>query len=73
MQKHGGVYDPCTTEITDVKIYPWLMVTSSLLFFSFVLGIGTRMSCPNYEVVWDLTGPLLNPPGSNLGQGPTQP
>ena len=39
---------------------------------SFVIGLRTRMVCPNYEVVWDVTGPLLIQPGSNLGKRTTQ-
>ena len=31
------------------------------------------MECPNYEVVWSRTDPLLIQSGSNLGQGTTQP
>ena len=38
-----------------------------------VLGLRTTMVCPNYEVVWSRTDPLLIQSGSNLGQRTTQP
>ena len=38
-----------------------------------VTGLQATKACQNYETVWARTGPLLIQPGSNLGQGPTQP
>ena len=38
-----------------------------------VLGLRTRMACPNYEVVWDGKNHLLLQPGSNLGKMPIRP
>ena len=36
-----------------------------------VTVLRTTKVCPNYEAVWDRTGPFLLQPGSNLGQWPT--